>query len=69
MNGRPPASHQRINDANHGGDPMSKKILIVEDTDDNRRILRDLLGTGGYDVIEAQDGAEGSPRRANTGQT
>lgn len=38
---------------------MSKKILIVEDTDDNRRILRDLLGTGGYDVIEAEDGAEG----------
>jgi two-component system, cell cycle response regulator DivK len=59
MNGRPPASRQRINDANCGCDPMSKKILIVEDTEDNRRILRDLLSTGGYDVIEAQDGAEG----------
>jgi two-component system cell cycle response regulator DivK len=38
---------------------MSKKILIVEDTEDNRRILRDLLTIGGYDVIEAHDGVEG----------
>jgi two-component system cell cycle response regulator DivK len=38
---------------------MSKKILVVEDTEDNRRILRDLLGMAGYEMIEAQDGAEG----------
>src|SRR5262249_38671037 len=38
---------------------MSKKILVVEDTDDNRQILRDLLGMSGYVVIEANDGAEG----------
>jgi len=38
---------------------MSKKILVVEDTEDNRQILRDLLGTAGYEMIEAHDGAEG----------
>jgi two-component system cell cycle response regulator DivK len=38
---------------------MSKKILVVEDTEDNRQILRDLLSIAGYDVIEALDGAEG----------
>ncbi len=35
---------------------MSKRILIVEDTEDNRRILRDLLGSAGFDVVEAHDG-------------
>ena len=38
---------------------MSKRILVVEDTDDNRRIIRDLLTASGYDLIEATDGAEG----------
>ena len=38
---------------------MSKKILLVEDTEDNRQILRDLLSMAGYDTIEARDGAEG----------
>ena len=38
---------------------MSKKILVVEDTEDNRQILRDLLSAAGYDMIEAHDGAEG----------
>ena len=37
----------------------SKKILVVEDTEDNRQILRDLLGMAGYDMVEAHDGAEG----------
>jgi len=36
-----------------------KKILVVEDTEDNRQILRDLLGMAGYEMIEAHDGAEG----------
>lgn len=35
---------------------MSKRILIVEDTEDNRRILRDLLTNAGYDIYEAYDG-------------
>jgi two-component system, sensor histidine kinase len=38
---------------------MSKKILVIEDTEDNRQILRDLLGMAGYDMVEAHDGAEG----------
>jgi len=27
---------------------MSKHILVVEDQEDNRQILRDLLGNAGY---------------------
>jgi two-component system cell cycle response regulator DivK len=38
---------------------MSKTILVVEDTEDNRQILRDLLGSAGYTLIEAVDGVEG----------
>jgi len=38
---------------------MSKKILVVEDTEDNRQILRDLLGMAGYDMVEAHDGLQG----------
>ena len=37
---------------------MSKCILVVEDQDDNRRILRDLLGSAGFDLIEAESGEE-----------
>jgi two-component system cell cycle response regulator DivK len=35
---------------------MGKRILIVEDTEDNRRILRDLLTNAGFDICEAHDG-------------
>ena len=35
---------------------MSKRILVVEDQEDNRQILRDLLESASYDVIEAEDG-------------
>ena len=38
---------------------MSKRILVVEDTEDNRQIIRDLLSSVGYELIEAMDGAEG----------
>jgi two-component system, cell cycle response regulator DivK len=38
---------------------MSKRILVVEDQEDNRRIVRDLLTTLGYEVIEAVTGEEG----------
>jgi two-component system cell cycle response regulator DivK len=38
---------------------MTKRILVVEDTEDNRQIMRDLLSSAGYDLVEAQDGAEG----------
>ncbi len=35
---------------------MSKRILVVEDHEDNRQILRDLLTRAGFDLIEAGDG-------------
>jgi two-component system cell cycle response regulator DivK len=35
------------------------RILVVEDTPDNRQILRDLLTSAGYEVVEATDGAAG----------
>ena len=38
---------------------MSKRILIIEDQEDNRAIMRDLLSTAGYALIEAVDGEEG----------
>jgi two-component system cell cycle response regulator DivK len=37
---------------------MTRRILVVEDQDDNREILRDLLGSVGYEMIEAHNGAE-----------
>jgi two-component system cell cycle response regulator DivK len=38
---------------------MTKRVLVIEDTEDNRQILRDLLTNAGYGVIEATDGAAG----------
>ena len=40
---------------------MSKRILVVEDQEDNRQILRDLLGSVGYEMTEAWDGEAESP--------
>lgn len=37
---------------------MSKKILVVEDQEDNRQILRDLLASAGYEMSEAENGEE-----------
>ncbi len=38
---------------------MSKLILVIEDQEDNRRIMRDLFSSAGYEVIEAFNGEEG----------
>lgn len=38
---------------------MNKRVLTIEDHEDNRRILRDLLTSKGYEVIEAVDGLDG----------
>ena len=43
---------------------MSKRILVIEDQEDNRRILRDLLTSAGYEVIEAVTGDEGVDRKS-----
>jgi two-component system cell cycle response regulator DivK len=37
---------------------MTKRILVVEDQEDNRQILRDLLGNAGYEMVEAENGEE-----------
>ena len=44
---------------------MSKSILVVEDQEDLRAILRDLLSASGYIVIEAADGAESVAKAAS----
>lgn len=38
---------------------MSRSILVIEDTQDNRRILNDLFTAAGFRVIEATDGETG----------
>jgi two-component system, cell cycle response regulator DivK len=37
---------------------MNKTILVVEDQEDNRQILRDLLASSGFLMIEAHDGQQ-----------
>jgi two-component system cell cycle response regulator DivK len=37
---------------------MKKRILVVEDQDDNRRILRDLLTNADFAIIEAENGED-----------
>jgi two-component system, cell cycle response regulator DivK len=37
---------------------MMKHILVVEDQEDNRQILRDLLTNAGYEMAEAVNGEE-----------
>ncbi len=38
---------------------MTRRILVVDDQEDNRRILRDLLTASGFEVIEGKTGEEG----------
>jgi CheY-like chemotaxis protein len=38
---------------------MPTRILIVEDNEKNRRLVRDVLAYHGFDVIEAEDGEQG----------
>jgi two-component system cell cycle response regulator DivK len=40
---------------------MKRRILVIEDQEDNRRILRDLLTAAGYEVIEAENGGDALP--------
>jgi CheY-like chemotaxis protein len=35
---------------------MTKRILVVEDQPDDRRILRDMLALTDYQVLEVEDG-------------
>ena len=38
---------------------MTKRILVVEDQEDLRGVLRDLLTSSGYEMLEAGDGQAG----------
>jgi two-component system cell cycle response regulator DivK len=38
---------------------VTKRILVVEDQEDLRGILRDLLTSSGYEMLEAADGQAG----------
>ena len=38
---------------------MSQRILVVEDQDDNRKIMRDLLQAAGFEVLEALTAEDG----------
>ncbi len=38
---------------------MSQTILVIEDQEHNRRILRDLLTSADFEVVEAVDGEKG----------
>jgi two-component system, cell cycle response regulator DivK len=41
------------------GEPdMTKRILVVDDQYDNKKIMRDLLGTADYETIEAGNGEQ-----------
>jgi CheY-like chemotaxis protein len=35
---------------------MSKRILVVEDQPDSRRIIRDILAASDYQITEAENG-------------
>ena len=37
---------------------MSKRILVVEDQEDNRQIIRDMLAGTDYEITEAEDGEQ-----------
>ena len=37
---------------------MNKPILVGEDQEDNRRILCDLIGNAGFELIEAESGED-----------
>lgn len=37
---------------------MSRRVLVVEDQEDNMQIVRDLLTSAGYELIEALNGKE-----------
>lgn len=38
---------------------MSKRILVIEDQEDNRQIVRDLVTASGYELLEAATGEDG----------
>lgn len=58
----PPICPVRAKGKEKGGELRRQRILIVEDSDDARDILRQFLEHLGHDVFEASDGGEGMNR-------
>jgi two-component system cell cycle response regulator DivK len=50
--------HGADQDRSTGDTGMTKRILVVEDHEDNLQILRDLLAGTEYDMVEARDGQQ-----------
>lgn len=50
--------HSPCQYAAQSGDEMTGRVLVVEDNEDNRRIVRDLLTSAGYALVYAEDGEQ-----------
>jgi CheY-like chemotaxis protein len=48
----------------HGSSPQQKRILIADDTLSSRELLRSILESSGYQVVEAEDGKQVLERAA-----
>jgi two-component system cell cycle response regulator DivK len=48
---------------------VSKRILVVEDQEDSRKILRDLLTSADYEMTEVVNGEQALAAVANSGPT
>ena len=51
-------SFQLVDDENVNANGQSRKVLLVEDEDALRRVLKDLLEREGFTVFEAADGVK-----------
>ncbi len=43
---------------------MAKKILIIDDNENNRLLMSDILQYRGYEILEAEDGEKGIKKAA-----
>ena len=75
LGGVPPGQWRdvHVHDPRHGRATseavMSKRILVVEDQEDNMQILRDVLVSADFEVVEAQNGEEALAAVASSGRT
>jgi CheY-like chemotaxis protein len=60
------AIHQALRDTFEKMDRRNaiKRILVIDDDDQFRRLLSEMLGSEGYEVVEAADGEEGIKRQS-----
>src|SRR2546423_1058230 len=49
----------RLSSGRTAVEPTPMRVLFVEDSEINRRVFREMLGAGGIDMAEAEDGAMG----------